>query len=885
MSPRIPVVATAWPLVGRGEELDFVMDAMRGPDGAGVVVAGPPGVGKTRLAREALAALGPSSFIEWTAATVASASIPFGALAHLLPDLDAGSAADRLGLLRRATATLADRAEGAPLVLAVDDAQWLDLGAAALVHQLVLTGAARVLLTLRTGDRATDPIVSLWKDGLVERLELQPLARLDVETLLTSVLGGLVDRSTLRRFWELSKGNALFLREVVLGALDTDAFTLDDGIWVWTGGFRPSTRLSTILEDRLGRVSADGRRVLEHLALGEPLPLDILTTLCGPAGVAEVERADLAVVDDTAGRQATLSHPLYAEVLRRAMNALARGAVMARLADSMEGRVGDSRADRLRVANWRLESGERADASLLTEAADIANAAFDHALAERLARRAVEGGGGLRASLALGEALNRLGRSLEGRAVLDPLAALASCDQDHVDVAVARYFGLTAERGFRLEYESVLLEAERHVDDPQLRAFLRAQRATMLSFAGQLEAGIALASVAESAEADEPARLRAVPALGGALLCAGKAETASALAARMFEPAMRRRDELPQAPFWVVSTQLPALVAAGRLDEADDLISFVEAATASGGASADTASFIAFARGTVALNRGRVQTARRWLRESVPGMRRIARWRLPFPLVHLVEACALVGDPGAAAAAIAEADELVEGAAIFEGLVRRARGWVALARGQRSLATDLVLDAAAWSGAHGQRSAELRALHDALRFGEGRVAAAKLVAVAPEVEGPWARGLAAQAVAVVDDDGAGLEAAAAGFEVMGALLLGAEASAQASTAFRRAGLAARAERSAARARVLAAECEGARSPLLDELDEPQSLTAREREVALLAADGLTSLGIAERLFISTRTVEGHLLRVYAKLGVRDRRSLSRLLGAGIGRHV
>ena len=56
------------------------------------------------------------------------------------------------------------------------------------------------------------------------------------------------------------------------------------------------------------------------------------------------------------------------------------------------------------------------------------------------------------------------------------------------------------------------------------------------------------------------------------------------------------------------------------------------------------------------------------------GMRTIARWRLPFPLVHLVEACALAGDADGAAAASAEADEHVAGAAIFEGLVRRAHG-------------------------------------------------------------------------------------------------------------------------------------------------------------------------------------------------------------------
>ncbi|HET9729658.1 MAG TPA: helix-turn-helix transcriptional regulator, partial [Acidimicrobiia bacterium] len=96
-------------------------------------------------------------------------------------------------------------------------------------------------------------------------------------------------------------------------------------------------------------------------------------------------------------------------------------------------------------------------------------------------------------------------------------------------------------------------------------------------------------------------------------------------------------------------------------------------------------------------------------------------------------------------------------------------------------------------------------------------------------------------------------------------------------AYRRAGLTTRAQRAAARAGVLAGQCEGARAPALDQLIQPLPLTAREREVANLAAQGLHSQAIAERLFVSVRTVEGHLQNVYSKLGIRDRRSLARYL--------
>ena len=112
---------------------------------------------------------------------------------------------------------------------------------------------------------------------------------------------------------------------------------------------------------------------------------------------------------------------------------------------------------------------------------------------------------------------------------------------------------------------------------------------------------------------------------------------------------------------------------------------------------------------------------------------------------------------------------------------------------------------------------------------------------------------------------------------MGAHLLAAEAAA-AAAAWRSRNATRPAAAAERRAAVAAASCEGAITPALRLAGQATRLTPAEHDAALLAAAGRSNRDIADELYLSVRTVEGRLQRVYEKLGVSSRSELVAALG-------
>ena len=880
-----------WPLVGRGDEVELAAQALRRR--RAVVLAGAPGVGKTRLARAALAhAEAEGSTTRWVAATRSARTVPLGAFAHLVPP-GLGPASEgqdaRAATLDAIVRAIEEHARGPGTVIGVDDAHLLDDASATLVHLLAHGGAAQVVATVRSGEPTPDPIVALWKDDLALRVEVQPLSRAEVADLLGRTLGGTVDGATARRLFDVTRGNVLFLRELVAGGLSSDALVERSGVWCWEGPLRPGVPLRDLIADRLGALDEAERDALELLAVGEPLTSNVLDRLVAPDVLRRLERrrlvASRAVDTGAAGGriEVRLDHPLFGEVLVDGMSPLRLDDCRRRLAGAWEQEPSLPPDEILRVATWRAEVGDHGNPRLLLAGAHRALVLGDVTAGERLARSAHVAAPTVASAEMLGGALNALGRRDEAIAEWRGARGLPGTPVEHARLATGLADALAWGVGRPDEARRVLREAAAELPDPEAQDQLVSHEALLASMDAPTTSRAIDIANGELARSNLSAgsKLRAQLAAAQAWVDAGETDRAVRTCQAALGVALR--EEAPGLALYHAMTLTQALVLAGRLPEALSLVEMGHEMALSSHADVARGAWCQL-RGVIAVLQGRPGRAAAALREADLSLGRFDYGLRRGVLVWLAMAEALAGDADGADRALADAQQTTRSRArLYDADWARARGWAQAAAGRRTEALESIREAADIAVEAERWSYEVLARHDQARFGtpaEADAVVARLDELGGIVDGALAPACAAHARALAAQDGEGLDAAAATFTDLGLDLFAAEAQVSAVEAHRRTGHRASAHAASERAQRLTAECEGASTPLLRGMSSGgllAVLTPREREAAELAARGLADREIAEALFLSIRTVHAHLRSAYAKLGVAGRGELAAIL--------
>ncbi|KAA0233409.1 MAG: LuxR family transcriptional regulator [Actinobacteria bacterium] len=873
------MILSAWPLVGRVDELEVIVAAIDDRNVGGVVLAGGAGVGKTRLAMEAARLATERGFRSATVlATRSSTGIPLGALAPLLPPIE-DQVELRGDLLEWAARSLRDDEDQA-LALVVDDAQFLDDATATVIHQLAGSKGVFIIATVRTGGLVPAAARSLWKDGLARRIDLRPLSRAVVGQLLEEALGGHIDGGTRQQLWCASQGNPLFLRELLAGAIDAGVLRQVDGVWRLSDKLASTPRLQELVEARLADLLPTERDALELLAVGEPVPLAVLTNLVDPETIEALERHQLAHVALNGRRsEVRLDHPIHGDVLRESLTGLRALNLNRRLADATEATGAGRCEDLFRVALWRLEGGGAADAAAMVEAARTAFFTHDLTLAERLAGVAFQIEPSVRAGLVLTQVLGDLGRHRERDTIAKQLAQITASEEERALVAMEHALALFMGLDRANDALATLCATETQLQRGPWRDEVRAHRATFEMLCGRFPAALELALPVFNRPEDDRATAGAAVAAAPALAVMGRYDEALSVAERGLEVHLRlgEQEVMSHAGIHVVSRVL-AHCESGRLEESAETArmgyDFAVATDTKLGQA-----WFALLIGRLALVEGKLDAAKRSFTEgglafADLGQRGLRRWCAAGQIL----ATALQGDRSAAMAALADLDELSPSPmGMMEPDVWRARAWAAHVQGDPDEARRMLERAIDTAEVVGAWSLAAAAWHDLLRLTLDDGAAQGLRRTATRLDGPLGSARLALAVAVSDEDWLELDAASVDFEAMGALLYAAETAAAASAMAIRAGEPRAATAFCQRSRALLSCCEGAQTPMLDMAGVPPDLTRRERQVASLAARGLASKIIARRLSLSTRTVDNHLQRTYEKLGISSREDLASVL--------
>jgi DNA-binding CsgD family transcriptional regulator len=900
-------------VVGRAAELAALSEFLPAP--GALMLTGGPGIGKTTLWEAGIAAARDRGMRVLSARpTGAEAELAFAALIDVCDGIETeGLAVPQrwaldvallrvrpggpppephaialgfLNLVRR----LADRE---PVLIAVDDVQWLDGPSAdvlAFAARRLAGAPVGFLLAKRPGSSSV--LEQAFERGALQRLQVGPLSFGATRRLLADRLGLTLTRHLLRRITDSTLGNPLFALELGRTVLERGLPELGEDLPV-------PDAVEDMLGTRVAGLPDETRRLLLAAALSGELHSDELGAIADRAAVEDAVDAGLLVAD---GERVRAAHPLLAAAAKQRSRPRERRELHLALA----GAVADVelRALHLALATRDAEPVLAADVAVAAAAASARGARAEAVQLAEHAVRLTPRGSNMR-----GERLLALGGYLETAGQVDRITELLEPELESFAPGPmrARAWLLLAEGAHVRTLEDLLrhfdLALAECEDDRGLRAEALAKKA--------------IHSCASSMSAIPQAEAWALEALTDAQF-EGPGAVRLALDALCWARVMRGRpiDDL-LARFHVVSDAVPfmaesperpgglRLIWRGDMREARPQVTRLLAIADARGEPVSHALERAHLC-ELELRAGEWDAAEQLLDEWAQSAER----ELLIPPLYEKSRAALAagrGLPGETESWTAKTLAVGEATgSVWEPLeARLARGTVAaLAHEPARALEDL---RAIWE--HTQREGiddpgvlpvapELvEALVAVGEPGEARAVSERLRELSEQQEHPWGLATARRCGAVVRlaSDGydeahaAAMVDAAAAYEELGLrfdrartlLSLGRgmrrlkqwrdarESLEQAVAAFDALGSPGWAEEARAQlARV------GGRKP-----GQAGGLTPSEQRVAELAADGRSNKEIARTLFVTVHTVEVHLSRAYAKLGVRSRSQLAgRLVG-------
>ena len=902
-------------LLGRDAEreiFDWLLENVRRPQSAVMIVRGEAGIGKTALLRHV--GRRASGFrVSWIGGVEAETELPFAGVHQLcapiaarltgLPEpqrqalsvalgLSSGEPPDRFLVALAVLSLVSDVAEERPLLCLVDDAQWLDAASEQIlgfVARRLLAEPIAIVFAIR------DPSARPELDGLPE-IRLGALDDEDARALLARAIPGRLDHQVRDRIVAETRGNPLALLELPRGM---SAAELAGGFELPAADDLPG-HIERHYLGRVGELPGETQRLM-LLAAADPVGDAALVWRAaevlgiGTGAVVPAQDAELLEI----GARVRFRHPLVRSAVYRAAQPGDRRSAHAALAEAC-----DPDLDPDRCAWHRALAAEGPDDGVAAALEDSAGQAQIRgglaaaaAFLERAAALTVDPGDRSRRALDAARAKHQAGDAdaalaLLGSAEAGSLDPLQRSQGDLLRAEIA----FTSHRGS--DAPPLLLAAAKQLEplDAKLARETYLEALMAAQFAGRLAGGTAL-EVAEAARAAPPSQAPGAPDLlldGLALLITEGHGAAAPLLKRALE---RFRGEDPAANggfrwLWLAEEAAIELwdhaTWAALAERELQLVRDAGALTALPIALTASAVVRIFAGELAAaasqIEEVKIATEATGSQVAPLGSLVLAAWRGgEADLAELAGAGVKRGDGGGLVlSTVRWANALLHNALGRYDEALAAAQQVAAPRERLDATFNWVLPELVEASTH---SGHAELAHDAL---------GPLSEMTQAAGTDWAVGLEARSRALVSEHDLAEELHLEAIERLGRtrvrgdharahLLYGewlrregrrGDARTELRTAhrmFTAMGMEAFAERAGRELQATGETVSRRRTEARDDL------TAQERQIAQLARDGLSNPEIGARLFLSPRTVEWHLRKVFAKLGISSRRELTNVL--------
>ncbi|MBS1847151.1 MAG: hypothetical protein JST73_02645 [Actinobacteria bacterium] len=845
--------------------------AIRGlTESSGVIIYGPAGIGKSHLVdqlRVAAEATTPSHrILRFWGDDVEGPAFVADIDASIEQPHDRSEASGNSNSNRRGHEYEYEHGTGTRPIIIVEDLDLLPVAAAARVIALARDARVHLIGTIRQTVRREPPRWhALWKDGIVERIDLEPFNLLQTDEFVTDTLEGLSSAELARWAWALTGGNPRALHDLVDRARLAGNIVCREGVWLPVSVPEPGRPLRALVEERMAGLDEPTRDTVELIALGGSIPVDVVLSLTGAHPLDSAIASGLIGMS-TGGpaRRAVVefANPVHASIVRAAVPPGRSRRLFEQLTDACDiaGAVDTDPGHFVDVALWSINVGATFDAGALLTAARCAEGLrrFDETIT--LTTRVLEDRDAtiadrVDALVARGRSRRFLGNTQAAIVDLDEAIDLAHTEGDRsaavfhrlLDATVERahidQFGHGDEMAARSRVTDLADEIPSDGDFDPIRHRLLADRALRLAYLGEFDEAAKIAASPEMM-ANVSAAIQAELVFTTLIAEVLKDPSPDALGAvEVVAAGLRAQDPAPPwALQFVTSVELVALLWRGDAAGAMQVIDAFETEL-SRSAFVDVAMW-QIGRGLVEAALGRSEAALDDVRAGVARLELLdfSGW-LVLGLTHRALLEAATGDVATASATLARARSLpARSSGIVSPYLRCcwARTEIAIGGDAAGIARSLIEG----GQRQGMPLVEIWGWHTLGIAGDldtSDETRERVRTLEDLIDSPLPRALARHVGALLDGD-IDRTASATG-EVMGM---------------------------------------GYWIPPMNR--SADKLTRRQLEIAGLAARGLTSRQIADQLCISRRTVETHLGNVFTALDVHNRAELAVVL-AGTGRQA